>query len=110
MVQADGILASSVTKISETFKVCDRDGNGFVSVAELRHVMTDSGKKLTCDEADEMIREMDADGGGQVSYEEFAKKRKAEGFEGDQSVEDGRSRRLRGVRARRRTLRKDRGS
>ena len=41
----------------EAFKVFDKDGNGFVSAAELRHVMTNLGEKLTDEEVDEMIRE-----------------------------------------------------
>ena len=32
---------------NEAFKVFDRDGNGFISAAELRHVMTNLGEKLT---------------------------------------------------------------
>merc|ERR1712187_1057217 len=47
--------------------VFDRDGNGFISAAELRHVMTNLGEKLTDEEVDEMIREADVDGDGQVS-------------------------------------------
>lgn len=34
-----------------------QDGNGFISAAELRHVMTNLGEKLTDEEVDEMIRE-----------------------------------------------------
>ena len=51
----------------------DRDGNGFISAAELRHVMTNLGEKLTDEEVDEMIREADVDGDGQINYEEFVK-------------------------------------
>lgn len=47
-------------------KVFDRDNNGFISAAELRHVMTSIGEKLTDDEVDEMIREADQDGDGRI--------------------------------------------
>ena len=57
----------------EAFKVFDKDGNGFLSAAELRHVMTKLGEKLTDEEVDEMIREADVDGDGQINYEEFVK-------------------------------------
>ena len=50
--------------LSEVF---DRDGNGFISAAELRHVMTNLGEKLTDEEVDEMIRE--ADVGGRVNVQ-----------------------------------------
>ena len=53
-------------------EVFDRDGNGFISAAELRHVMTNLGEKLTDEEVDEMIREADVDGDGQINYEESA--------------------------------------
>ena len=54
----------------EAFKVFDKDGDGFISAAELRHIMTNLEEKLT---DDEMIREADVDGDGQINYEEFVK-------------------------------------
>merc|ERR1739845_21182 len=60
-------------ELIEAFKVFDRDANGFISAAELRHVMTNLGEKLTGEEVDEMIREADVDGDGQINYEEFVK-------------------------------------
>lgn len=50
-------------------KLSPQDGNGYISAAELRHVMTNLGEKLTDEEVDEMIREADIDGDGQVNYE-----------------------------------------
>ena len=59
----------SEEEIKEAFRVFDKDGNGFISAAELRHVMTNLGEKLTDEEVDEMIREADIDGDGQVNYD-----------------------------------------
>lgn len=71
----------------------DKDGNGFISAAgpslpvpsrktkssreraELRHVMTNLGEKLSDNEVEEMIREADVDGDGQINYDEFLKVR-----------------------------------
>ncbi|KAI4879343.1 hypothetical protein NFI96_006603, partial [Prochilodus magdalenae] len=56
-------------EIREAFRVFDKDGNSYISAAELRHVMTNLGEKLTEEEVDQMIREADIDGDGQVNYE-----------------------------------------
>ena len=61
--------SDSEEEIREAFRVFDKDGNGFISAAELRHVMTNLGEKLTDEEVDEMIKEADLDGDGQVNYE-----------------------------------------
>merc|ERR1712160_124268 len=60
-------------ELVEAFKVFDRDGNGLISAAELRHVMTNLGEKLTDEEVDEMIREADVDGDGAINYQEFVR-------------------------------------
>ena len=52
-------------------RVFDRDGNGFVSAQELRHVITKVGDVLTEAEADELIDMFDEDGDNQLNYEEF---------------------------------------
>ncbi len=49
------------------------DGCLCMPFLQLRHVMTNLGEKLTDEEVDEMIKEADVDGDGQVDYEEFVK-------------------------------------
>ena len=56
-------------EIREAFRVFDKDGNGFISAAELRYVMTNIGEKLTDEEVDEMVQEADIDEDGQINYE-----------------------------------------
>ncbi|XP_057783343.1 calmodulin-like protein 8 isoform X1 [Salvia miltiorrhiza] len=60
-------------ELKEAFKVFDKDQNGYISASELRHVMINLGEKLTDEEVDQMIREADLDGDGQVDYDEFVK-------------------------------------
>ena len=61
----------SEEEIREAFRVFNKSGNGFISGAELKHVMNNLGEKLTDEEIDEMIRESDIDGDGYVNYKEF---------------------------------------
>lgn len=59
----------------------DRNGDGFISASELRHVMTNLGEKLTDEEVEDMIREADLDGDGLVNYEgEFVLRTKGKTF------------------------------
>nr|WGM49164.1 NEMOb [synthetic construct] len=69
-------------EIREAFGVFDKDGNGYIGAAELRHVMTNLGEKLTDEEVGELIREADIDGDGQVNYEEFVQMMTAKGGSG----------------------------
>ena len=50
-------------------RVFDKDDDGFLSVAELRHIMTSMGDKMTNDEVDDMVREADRDGKGKINYD-----------------------------------------
>jgi len=55
--------------VRQAFKMFDRDGSGTVNAQELRHVMMNLGEKLGEDEVDEMMREADVDGDGEINYE-----------------------------------------
>uniref|UniRef100_A0A1Y1N1J2 EF-hand domain-containing protein n=1 Tax=Photinus pyralis TaxID=7054 RepID=A0A1Y1N1J2_PHOPY len=58
-------------ELREAFRVFDKNNDGLISSNELRHVMTSLGERLSEEEVDDMIKEADLDGDGQVNYEEF---------------------------------------
>lgn len=58
-------------EILEAFSAFDLDNNNFVGAAEIRHVLINIGEQVTDEEVDEMIRMVDKDGDGQVSFDEF---------------------------------------
>jgi len=60
----------------EAFKTFDREGQGFISSAEVRHVLTALGERLTDEEVDTIIKCVDLreDLEGNVKYEELVKK------------------------------------
>mmetsp|Transcript_12836 Transcript_12836/g.39506 ORF Transcript_12836/g.39506 Transcript_12836/m.39506 type:complete len:152 (+) Transcript_12836:179-634(+) len=60
-------------EIREAFKVFDKDGSGKISANELWAVLTKLGEKLTEEEANEMIKEADLNGDGEIDYQEFVK-------------------------------------
>jgi len=64
---------SNEEELRESFKVFDKDGQGYLSIAELRHIMTNLGEKLSKEELEQMISEADPSGTGQVSYNSFVK-------------------------------------
>jgi myosin light chain 6 len=61
-----------VDDFTEGLKVFDKDGNGFISAAELRHVLTSLGEKLSDEEVTALLQGVE-DTQGHVNYEEFVK-------------------------------------
>lgn len=58
-------------EILEAFQAFDLDHNNYVGAAEIRHVLINIGESPTDEEVDEMIKMVDKDGDGQVSFNEF---------------------------------------
>ena len=58
-------------EVIKAFKVFDRDGNGSLSCAEFKHILTNLGDKFTEAEVEEIFKEADLDGDGQIDYNEF---------------------------------------
>ncbi|KAJ4951295.1 hypothetical protein NE237_028127 [Protea cynaroides] len=59
-------------QLRQLFRMFDRDGNGYITAAELAHSMAKLGHALTAKELTGMIKEADTDGDGRISFEEFA--------------------------------------
>ncbi|EXC03819.1 putative calcium-binding protein CML14 [Morus notabilis] len=58
-------------QLHDAFKVLDKDATGFVSLAELRHILTSIGEKLEPAEFGEWIREVDVGSDRKIRYEDF---------------------------------------
>lgn len=58
-------------EIKEAFAFIDLDHNNFVGAAEIRHILVCMGEMITDDEINMMIKMVDLDGDGQVSFTEF---------------------------------------
>lgn len=59
-------------QLKQIFKMFDRDGNGYITAAELAHSMAKLGHALTVEELTGMIKEADTDGDGCINFQEFA--------------------------------------
>ncbi|GLU05376.1 hypothetical protein SLE2022_224780 [Rubroshorea leprosula] len=62
----------SEEQLKQLFRMFDRDGNGFITAAELAHSMAKLGHALTAEELTGMIKEADTDGDGMISFQEFS--------------------------------------
>lgn len=66
----------------EAFNVFDQNGDGFITVEELRTVLSSLGLKQgrTVEDCKKMIMKVDVDGDGMVDYKEFKQMMKGGGF------------------------------
>ncbi|KAF5755472.1 putative EF-hand domain-containing protein [Helianthus annuus] len=58
-------------QLMEVFRSFDKDGNGYITAAELAGQMAKMGQPLSYKELTEMMREADANGDGVISFSEF---------------------------------------
>ena len=57
--------------VKDCFKLFDKDGHGFVSVSELRHVLTTLGEKISTEDVDSLLRDAEINDMGELNYEMF---------------------------------------
>jgi calmodulin len=55
-----------------TFELIDTDGDGRITAAELKNLMSALGEEITDEAAEQGVQVVDDDGDGRISLEEFA--------------------------------------
>ena len=59
------------SSIRRAFRVLDKDCDGYITVKELKEVLSKLGENLTQKEVKEMVDEADTNGDGRIDMEEF---------------------------------------
>merc|ERR1712129_427531 len=67
-------LAAMEEELMNYFKEFDKDGSGSITAEELKQAVASMGEKISDKEAEEMIKEADADNDGKINFSEFCKK------------------------------------
>ena len=57
--------------LKNVFNTLDRNGNGLISIHEIRYIVTHSNESLTENDIALIVHEADTDGDGLISFEEF---------------------------------------
>ncbi|KAK6936610.1 EF-hand domain [Dillenia turbinata] len=76
LVDLDIVKATSPyseQELQKLFNIVDRDGNGYITAAELAHSVAKLGQALTTKELTGMIKEADTDGTGCINFQGFSR-------------------------------------
>lgn len=58
-------------ELKEAFRVYDRDGAGYITTGQLREIIAELDPRLSSDDLDGIIEEIDEDGSGTMDFDEF---------------------------------------
>ncbi|XP_067009146.1 troponin C, isoallergen Bla g 6.0101 [Anabrus simplex] len=58
-------------ELKEAFRLYDKEGNGYITTSVLREILKELDDKLSKEDLDMMIAEIDTDGSGTVDFDEF---------------------------------------
>ena len=58
-------------ELKEAFRIYDKEGNGFITISTLKEILQELDSKLSEDELNGIIDEVDEDGSGTVDFDEF---------------------------------------
>jgi len=58
-------------ELKEAFRLYDKEGNGYITTSVLREILHELDDKLSPDDLDGIIAEIDEDGSGTIDFDEF---------------------------------------
>merc|ERR1712083_486338 len=58
-------------ELKEAFRIYDKEGNGYISTDVLKEILQELDNKLTEDDINNIIEEVDEDGSGTLDFDEF---------------------------------------
>lgn len=56
-------------ELKEAFRLYDKEGNGYITTAVLREILAALDDKLTSEDLDGIIEEIDEDGSGTIDFD-----------------------------------------
>lgn len=56
-------------ELKEAFRLYDKEGNGYITTDVLREILRELDDKITAEDLDMMIEEIDSDGSGTVDFD-----------------------------------------
>ena len=64
-------LEKDADEVMKAFKTFDKDGNGVISQAEMKHILQAFGENVTDEDVEEIFNEADTNKDGNIDYQEF---------------------------------------
>lgn len=80
-VEVDEDVPVLMSELKEAFRIYDKEGKGYITVATLRGILKELDDKLSAKELDMIIEEIDADGSGTVDFDGMLNILKTENYE-----------------------------
>jgi len=69
--ETDEDSAAMESELRDAFRLYDKEKKGYIPVSSFREILRQLDDKITENELDEMITEIDTDGSGTVDFDEF---------------------------------------
>lgn len=79
-IEVEEDVGALQAELKEAFRVYDKEGKGYLTVATLRGILHELDDKISSQDLDSIIEEIDADGSGTVDFDGKNKKQKKATF------------------------------